>query len=297
MKKLIALGLCTLLLCGCGKTEQVPETVPAETAAPTDYVEETAGEELSEPEAIMDPEDITEPVETEKVLLLDSTSVYDDKGKELIYREYHYDDYGRETECWEYSDGEVMSFYLTDWTSANEAEITYSYYEDGVLIRMVYDEAGRPIQNDRIDHGVVTSSTTHAYDDHGNIARTQSIYGDYAAVYRYEYTYDDQGKPLVRKEFLGEELMGWLEMTYDSQGREVSSVYYYPDGSVNYPTTSTFDGLTETRVSADADGNAYLTQITTVDEMGNVLVRETWQGGEMVSRTENVYVEVEIIAE
>ena len=292
MKRLLAVFLSTLLLCGCGKNEQIPETLPAATEAPA--VQE---EVLQEPEASMDPADITEPVETEMAMRLDRTAVYDEAGNELIYREYRYDDYGRETECWEYSDGEVMSFSLTSWISENEAEITYSYYEDGVLIRMVYDEAGRPIQNDRIDHGVVTSSTTHAYDDHGNIARTQSIYGDYAAVYRYEYTYDDQGKPLVRKEFLGEELMGWLEMTYDEQGREISSVYYYPDGTINYTTTSTFDGLTEKRVNCDGEGYAYLTQITTLDEWGNVLVRETWQGDEMVSRTEHVYAEFEIIAE
>lgn len=292
-KSLILLLVLSLLLCSCGKTEAAPETAPpAETAAPTEYVQEVTG-----PEAEVDPEDITEPVATETVVRLVRTSVLNDKGEEVLYREYFYDAYGRETEYWEYSDGEVLSFCITNWISDTEAEITYSYYEDGILIHMVYDEAGRPILNEKIEHGTVTSKTTHTYDEQGNTVNTVSVVGDYANTYVYEYTYDDRGNILVRQEFMNGDSIGRLEVEYDAEGREIASVYYYPDGTVNYTTRTTYEGDAETRTSFDSDGTAYLTQITVTDQLGNILSRETWQEDMMVSRTENTYEEIQIIAQ
>ena len=298
-KAILILMVLSLLLCGCGKNKPVSETDPIETDAPTEYVQEIVLEpEITGPEAEVDPEDMTEPVATETVIRMARTSVFNDRGEETLYREYVYDQYGRQTESWEYSDGEVLSFSITTWISDTEAEITYSYYEEGTLTRMVYDEAGNPILNERIENGTVVSSTTHSYDEYGNNCATESTQGGVVTAYVYEFTYDGQGNPLVRKEFMNGSLMGWLEMEYDSQGREVSTVYYYPDGSVNYTSITTYDGEKGTSTSYfDAGGVCYLTQITVTDELGSILSRETWQGSEMVSRTENTYEELEIIAE
>lgn len=300
MKKyFVLLIVLSLLLCGCGKNQSAPETGPIETAGPTEYVQETVLEpEITGPEAIMDPEDITEPVETEEVTLLARSYVYDERGRELLYREFSYDDYGRQTECWEYSDGSLVSFFTAVWTADNISEGTYSYYEEGTVIREVYDDRGNLILEEEVVQGQIAQSTSYEYDQYGNLCTSENLDGDGAVIVLIycEYTYDGEGNVLSRKEYVNGDLVSWMEMEYDSENREVSSVHYNADGSLNYTTSTAYEGNTETYINYDADGNTNLTQITVYDELGNVLSRETWQWGEMVSRVENVYQTFEIIA-
>lgn len=286
-KSLVMLMLLSLLLCACGKEEAVPETAPMDTAAPTEYVEEIT----TDPEAIMDPEDITEPAETETVIRLVRTSVLNERGEEMLYREYSYDEYGRQTEIWEYSDGEVAVFSATAWLSDTQCETVSHYGENTTTVRSTYDEAGNLLRLEYLHNG---RTTDYTYDEFGNTLTVQNNDG---SSFRYAYTYDDGGRILVQEEYLGDDLVGRLETEYDEAGRETASVYHYPDGSVNYRTVTAYDGATETRTSFDSEGIAYLTQITVTDEQGNVLSRETWQGNEMVSRTENTYQKIEIIAQ
>lgn len=286
-KFLIIILTLLLLLCSCRK-EETPATVPTgEPEAETEVIIQ----DVTGPEAEVDPEDITEPVETETVIRLTRTTVLNDRGEEILYLEYVYDSYGRQTESWEYSDGEVTSFSTTTWISNTQSETVSRYGDSEYPVLSDYDEQGNLIRVEYPDEGRITEYT---YDEFGNTLTVQN--GD-GSGFRYVYTYGENGTVLVREEYLGEDLVGRLEMEYDEAGKEISSIYYYPDGSVNYRTETIREGSTETRTSFDSEGNAYLTQITVTDELGNILSRETWQGDEMVSRTEYTYEEIEIIVQ
>lgn len=284
MKKfLMILLVLSLLLCGCNQTEE-PETVP-----PTG--DDAIIQDVTGPEAEVDPEDLTEPVATEKVTRLTRTSVLNDKGEEILYREYVYDEYGRQSEYWEYTDGEVTSFSTTVWLSEMGCETVSHFGENTSTVHCDYDEQGNLLRQEYPEDGRYTDYT---YDEFGHVLTVVTSDG---SAFRYEYTYDEGGRILVQKEYLGDDLVGRLEMEYDENGREVATAYFYPDGSINYTTMTTYAGDTETRTSFRADGTAYLTQITVTDVQGNILSRETWQGDEMVSRTEYTYEEIEIIVQ
>lgn len=300
MKKILPIMLSLLfLLCACGKTEEVPQPTEPEAAVIQTSPAET---EATEPEATEDPAQEAEgetqtPSKTDAVYRLVRLTVLDDAGSESWHQEYSYDDYGREKQTVQYMDGVITYSASTAYTSATEYETTIERGDTKYSIGYTCDEAGRVIRQETIQDGTVTESSAYTYDDHGNQLTAQMVYGEDEMNFSYEYTYDGNGNQLTRKEYQDGEQVGYLEMTYDEKGRESASVYYFPDGSVNYSTKSTWEGSTETRISYDSEGNAYMTLVTTYDETGNILSQETWQEGVLVSSTEYTYELIEIIAE
>lgn len=294
MKKtlLITLSL-LLLLTGCGKQEKTPQTenVPVETPgqavteAPTAAPTEAPAEEPNE-----EAEGETQtPHKTGTAYLPVRMTVLDENGNESWYQEYSYDDYGREKQTTQYMDGYITYSATTAYTSDTEYETAIQRGGTGYSIRYTCDEAGRVVYQETVENGAVTEYTEYTYDDHGNQLTARMVYGGDETDFSYEYTYDGSGNQLSRKEYQNGELAGWLEMEYDAGGREISSVRYYPDGSISDETSVTWSGSTETRESRDVDGYVYMTLVTTYDETGNILTQETWQDGIMVSCTEYTY--------
>lgn len=291
MKKitLIILSL-VILLCGCGK-----ET-PAPTDAPIQETEEIV--EVTGPEAILDPEDMTEPLPTEFVLRTTCGAIYNEKGEEILNFEYSYDTYGRMVEFWEYEDGDVSSFSTTVYYSDIEYETNYTYGELQYSVRFTCDENGRVIHQERTEDGVITSTTTYSYDDQGNMTAMLMQYTDGATIdMSYTYTYDDAGNPVRMDEYNAGELAGWQEESFDSEGRSTEIRYYDAAGELIRRTVTTYDGNTRTDISYDMDGAAYMTRIMVTDDHGNTLSQETWQEDVLVSRTEYTIEEIEIIVD
>lgn len=290
MKKstLILLSL-LILLCGCGKEETPTEPFVQETEA---IIEATG------PEAILDPEDMTEPVPTELVLRTTGGAIYNEKGEEILNFEYSYDAYGRMTEFWEYENGGVSSFSSTVYNSDTEYETTYTYGELQYSVRFTCDEQGRVIHQERTEDGAVTSTTSYTYDDHGNMLTMLMEYADGTTIdMSYSYTYDEAGNPVVMEEYNAGELAGRQEETFDSEGRSTEIRYYDIAGELIRRTVTTYEGNTRTDISYDMDGTAYMTRIMVTDDAGNTLSQETWQEDVLVSRTEYTIEEIEIIVD
>lgn len=290
MKKITILLLSLLiLLCGCGK-----EATPTEP--PVQETEEII--EVTGPEAILDPEDMTEPLPTEFVLRTTCGAIYNEKGEEILNFEYSYDPYGRMVEFWEYEDGNVSSFSSTVYISDAEYETTYTYGELQYSVRFTCDENGRVIHQERTEDGAITSTTSYTYDDRGNMLTMVMVYTEGTTIdMSYIYTYDDAGNPVRMEEYNAGELAGWQEETFDSEGRTTEICYYDVAGELIRRTVTTYDGNTRTDISYDMDGTAYMTRIMVTDDHGNTLSQETWQEDVMVSRTEYTIEEIEIIVD
>lgn len=296
MKKFLILSLSLLLLLsGCGKTEEIPQTgdVPVETSVRTETEEPTAaptGAPLEEAEG-----ETQTPQKTESAYRLVRMTVLDETGGESWYQEYSYDDYGREIYTAQYTDGMITYSAITSYTADNGYVTEIQQYDISYSIRYTCDEAGRVYYQETVEDGIVTDSTAYTYDEYGNQLTLKMLQDGEKITFSYEYTYDAAGNQLTRKEYLDGEQVGMLEMEYDSAGREIASVYYNTDGSVSYTTESRWEGSTETRESRDAEGYTYMTQVTVCDETGNILTQETWQDGIMLSCTEYIYEDVRII--
>lgn len=289
MKKitLIALSL-LILLCGC-----VREATPTEP--PIQETEEIV--EVTGPEAILDPEDMTEPVPTEMVLRLVRKTALTAGGNESWHQEYHYDDYGREKLTEEYMDGEVVCSTSVTYTESGR-ELLYTYPEGRtVTVLETWDGSGNLLTREFIEEGEVEYRTDYTYDEQGRLLSYTTVYTYEGSPLSCTYEYDDQGNQYLVYEYTGEELMGKTEREFDDQGRKVKAVYTDMLSDWGYTYVYTWEGNTETAIQYESDGTESRKTVTTYDESGNILTQETWQGDDMVSRVEYTYEEIEIIAE
>lgn len=298
MKKILPIMLSLLfLLCACGRTEEVPQPTEPEVIQTS-----PAETEATEPEVTEDPSQEAEgetqtPGKTGSVYRLVRLTALDGTGSESWHQEYIYDDYGREIQTAQYMDGVITYSYTRTYTSGTEYSAISESGGDLSTIRCTLDDAGRALYRELSQDGAIVEISEFSYDQHGNQLSVRTVYDGDESVYAYEYTYDADGNMLSRQEYLNGEAVGRLDMEYDAQGREIASAYSYPDDTPGYCTESTWEGSTETRISYDSEGNAYMTLITTYDETGNILSQETWQEGELISCTEYTYELIEIIAE
>lgn len=294
MKKILILilALC-LLVCGCANNES-PSTEAPETEAPA--IGTQAEETVNIPD---DQEAVTEPPkDTVTVYLLTRMASLDENGNELWYEEYSYDELGRLAKTLQYSDG--IATYSSTTTYLSDTEYETAINAGGTEYTMHYtcDEAGRVLYQEMVQDGTVTETNTYTYDSHGSQLTLQIVYnGEWEVNFSFTYTYDDSGNKLTCHEYQDNELIGWQEMEYDADGREIASVYIYPDGSVSHSTACTWEGNTEIRTQYDETDTLSITTLTTYDDAGNILRQETQQDGVVISSTEYTYEPFEIPAE
>lgn len=301
MKKTILIALSLfLLLSGCGKQEDVSGTTgaPEETSVQSG-VQEQSTTPASTEDVSQEAEGETQtPQKTGTAYRLVRTTVLDENGSESWHQEYSYDDYGREKLTEQYMDGVITYSAATVYTSDTVHETTISRYDTTYSIQYTCDDQGRVTRQETLSDGVMIDCTEYTYDAYGNqlTIHTVTAEGEETKI-AYEYEYDEAGRVIVRKEYLNEELVGQLECSYDENGREVSSCYTYPDGTVSYTTATAWEGSTATEVCTDGEGYDYMTLVTVYDETGNILSQEAWMDGNLMSITEYIYEDIEIIAE
>jgi len=290
MKKLILIALSLLmLLWGCGKD------TPAPTDAPIQETEEIV--EVTGPEAVLDPEDMTEPLPTEMVLRLVRKTALTGSGEESWHEEYYYDDYGREKLTEEYMEGEVVCSTSVTHTESGR-ELLYSYPEGRtVTVLETLDEFGNLLSREFIEDGEVEYRTDYTYDDQGRLLSYTTVYTYEGSPLSCTYEYDDLGNQVMVYEYTGDQLMGQTQREFDDQGRKTKAVYTDMLSDWGYTYVYTWEGNTETAVQYDSDGTESRKTITAYDESGNILSQETWQGDVMVSRLEYNYEEIEIIVD
>lgn len=291
MRKLSILFFSLLFLWGCGKNDTIP------TQEENIRIEQTEVPETG-PEGIMDPEDMTQPVYTRLVAKPVRISVQDEQGNEILYREYTYDDYGRQKEYWEYSsEGDLTTFSETEYESDLEYSVTFHSGETTYSVFYRCREDGKILHQEMIQEGQIVNATDYTYDDQGNQLTITMTNGEGESTMSYEYDYDENGNAIQVEEYQGYDLIGWTEYDYDDWDRQIASRYYAADGALARSTETVWDGNSSTVTSFDEEENAYLIQITEIDDHGHIMRKETWQYGMMVSRMEYIYEELEIIVQ
>ena len=287
MKRLFPVILILLLLLsGCGGEDVAETTAPGETVPPT-YSNDG-------PEGVLD-----ENVPTTVYKLVRMVSL-DDKGLEQWHREYFYDASGFLTGEMEVSSTGTVTYRKSN--TPNEAGLVAAsdVTEAGGLSYTVtyeYDEKGNvTLQQSKTD-GTVTDYIEYTYDDHGNyLTLKQSYAGELVADYVFSYTYNEKGSQLTREETFFGELACRVEMTYDDQGREISSVSLGADGKEQSRTESAWEGLTETRkYFALGEAQPYMTSVITYDDHGNVILEENQYADGTVTMMEYTYEPFEVI--
>lgn len=124
---------------------------------------------------------------------------------------YLYDDQGRVAERQEYQEQKP------------EGRTKYTYDEwDNVVTKTYYSEDGSIA--DQIDY-------TYTYDEQGNVLREKARSWGGGVNSDYQYTYDEQGKMLTEERDIGELLL-WnrKEYIYDEQGNLLTVYFYNKDG-------------------------------------------------------------------
>lgn len=285
MKRLLPIILSLLLLLTACGGEDVTETTGNASEQPT-YSNEG-------------PEGILEEKDTETVYKIAKMTVMNENGEIRWYREYVYDENGFCMEEHETSNQGELTYRRAntadDLGRTAESQVT-EFGGRSYTIKYSYDGQNRVTREETWENGEITDYTEYTYDDHGNYLTLRQYMGSELMMdYSFTYTYDENGNQTAMEESLFGELNYRVEMTYDEQGKEISSLTTLSGGEVQSRTESSWDGLTETRnYYFGGETEPYMTSVVTYDAAGNVVFEETRYSGSVTSMTEYVYEPFEV---
>ncbi|MBO4670206.1 MAG: hypothetical protein J5648_09615 [Lachnospiraceae bacterium] len=165
----------------------------------------------------------------------------DPSGKEMLYREWEYADYGllaTERLYDPYSGKPITTttIYSADLTTSRTRE----YSTDGDLMsttQRYYDETGR-LMREVVEQtgtdGTVTYATDWTYLDDGRVAKEERYLGANNDVldYRISYTYDEMGRKVTYQMDTASDIHEKIHYVYDSDGNLIREETILPDGSV-----------------------------------------------------------------
>ena len=273
MKKLVAIFLILMFLCGCASN------VPAEesTTAATESLPET---------------------ETQTLYLLKRMHMADAGGMTILSREYQYSELGWKTEELEYNETgsldcrTVFSYNAEGLCVAQEI----SYMDDGqtvsvTVIHRVYDDQGRAVRIQYYEDGQLGNTTTLTYDDHGNCLTNNT---EAVGFLSYTYEYDARGNVVKKEEFMDGDLIYTVTCRYDEQNRCVEEITANFEGVVETRTVSVCENNTETTTCYDGEGILFLTLISVYDDQGNLIRQENYYSDSSAIISEYVYEAIEI---
>ena len=296
MKKLIALLLILsmLLASGCQNTDpgnvdspdteitNIGESTDNETDASSDEADTIESDDISSDNnglnaAVGEP-DNSETIET---FLLSYVSQLDSDGNVVYITSYTYDEYGNVTECVQTVDNDFESW-------------TYEYDANGNVISEMY------FMNDSL-----TEYYEYSYDSESRLLSSRVYNSDGSVNYEYnggnfDTKYDNEGKMVENKYYVGEEkydietfeynefgfetrrhlvspegmLISYSEQKYDEQGRRTLVSYTNTENSsYNYSLTTTYVTHNDNKTTATTrrTGTDVLVETEVFDADGNLL--------------------------
>ena len=347
MKKCLCFLLLAALLAGCGakppaETEGTTASVPEEGTTATTIPEETGS---AEP---------TEPVQLQTVWLWIQQTVTDTKSSGGVYTR-SYDNMGNMlTDKYASNDGKAAynEAYTYDSRGKMLTHATYDTYSATDKAEFFYDAQGVLVEELFTNTDGYSAKTTYTYGSYGELVekltvsgktedRTKYTYDEKGRLSReeqtvltgtketkpltLEYSYDEFGNRLSKKEYRNENLYRVEEWTYNQSGQVITYQYadgngnvldkvkylYFADGKLDQETY--YKGsVAESacyyiyddagRVTKKAIGTPYETFISvsqnilyTYDEHGNLLTEVTVKkDGTELSRREYTYISMEI---
>ena len=241
MKRLLCLLLPVLLLAGCGKN--VPEE-PVETQPQTKTV--YVHKSLTRTQGGTTGR--TDYIYNEENLLTDVV-ISDAEGKELQRYLVTCDENGNPVE----------------WGSAAGNTVTYTY-----------DAQGRTLRTETYTDETLMTSTEYTWS--GNL-RVSVTVKTASQEQRTEYAYDDKGGLTRQDLYVSGVLNGYGLYTLNEEGKPVQCSTFDQENNSTGTVTYEYEGTTEKRITADAQGTVLQTQILTYDDQGNLLKSDLVDSG------------------
>lgn len=259
MKRLACLLAAVLLLTGCGGSKP-EEPVETEPAVKTVFVHRSITRTQGGTTGR------TDYIYNEENLLTD-VIVSDAQGTELQRYLVSCDENGNPTE----------------WSSA-ASTVTYEY-----------DSQGRTLRTDTYNGDTLMTSTQYNWSGALRVSVTVKT----ATVeQRTEYTYDDKGRLTRQDLYSGGVLSSYGLFTLNEEGKPALCSTFDPGGNPVAEITYEYEGLTETRTTADLQGTVLQTQIMTYDGHGNLLQSDLLDStGAVVSSEVHEWMPIEVPAE
>lgn len=267
MKKLMVLLLAMLLLTGCGAESEDTET----TAQPTQPKLKTVWVHSS----------ITRTDST-------ATAAY---RTEYVYRD---NDTLSEVVIYNDTDDEVQHYRVNCDENGNPTDWIATGADENSSIRYSFDQQGRPLGTYAYTNGVLMTSTEYTWSGDLRVSVTVKV-SSQSYEQRTEYTYDDKNRLIRQDQYEDGQLSTYAICTCDEQGRLLKSQSYDLQGNAAATITCSYEGTTETRVTANADGTVLQTQVLTYDEYHNLLKNTLIDGtGTLLFMEEHTWKAVEV---
>ena len=262
MKKLSAIltGLClTLCLTACS-AEPTPSAAPTEPLFKTVYVH---------------------------------TSITQEFGSTVSRTEFLFDEQDHVTEVVVYTNDTETKRHNVE---CDENGNYIKWLSDGSVTEYTYDEQGNSLGVFQYLNDKLVSATEYTWENslRTSVTTTMATQG---ISQRITMTYDSNGHLLRHDSYTADTLNSYSIYATGEDGRICSVTAYQPDGTLLYTSTCTWDGSTETVVSALPDGTVKQTMVLTYDEHGNLLTQESYDSeNKLYSREIHTWKAVEVAA-
>lgn len=260
MKRLLCLLLPVLLLAGCGKNV-TEEPVVTQPQTKTVYVHKSLTRTQGGTTGR------TDYVYSEENLLTDVV-ISDAEEKELQRYLVTCDENGNPVE----------------WASAAGNTVTYTY-----------DTQGRTLRTETYTGQTLMTSTEYTWS--GNL-RVSVTVKTASLEQRTEYAYDDKGGLTRQDLYVNGVLNGYGLYTLNEEGKPMQCSTFDQENNLTGTVAYEYDGVTEKRITADAQGTVLQTQILTYDDHGNLLKSDLIDnGGALISSEVHEWIPIEVLAD
>lgn len=216
--------------------------------------------------------------ETQEVYLCVRASTEQWDGTGTVVTEYEYDEYGNMTQSKNANYGNHMEYAY----DADGNQIRSQYFSAdgtaGSVTDMTYDADGRLLSSISTDSsGELSSEYYYTYDEAGFVIEEiqKMHYSD--TEYRYVITYNDDHTQGTIQSYKNDELSGYTEETYDTDGNLLKSRSYRADGSFSSGIDCAYDEQGRIAVEwkySDSETQADYDVLYTYDENGLLIFKD-----------------------
>ena len=223
----------------------------------------------------------TAPTQPSKKTVYVHSAITQEFGSTVNRTEYIFDEQDRVTEVVVYTnDTETKRHSVESDENGNYIRWT----SDGSVMEYTYDEQGHNLGMTMFIDGELVSSTEYVWNNGLRTAVTTKMAAQ-NMTQKVLMTYDSNGLLLRQDSYSADSLSSYSLYAYDENGRVKSMTTYLPDGTLYTVSTHSWEGNTQTIVTADAQGAAMQTAVLTYDDARNLLTHSVYNAlGDLVSK-------------
>lgn len=186
-----------------------------------------------------------------------------------------------------YQDGAEVSQVNYEYTDIGYRMVgTQNGVEETLEFILTKDDHGNPLHTEQYLNGELYNTSDCTYDEKGNMLTQESTIPMANMTVRLEMEYDENGNRVKTVQDNGFDI-GTTTYTYDKNGKLLTETYHTKAGDSTSVTEYSYfeDGLTQTAMIYESDGNYSGKRVTTYDEAGNMLLQETYDAEDQLMMT------------